>query len=68
MQLGRISAARLGSKNRPPLNGCYALKSGLSTAIAVWSLSADIVAKIFFASRRSTLIQQITLSRKIDSS
>ena len=32
------------------------------------SLLADIVAKRFFASRRATLIQKISLSRKIDSS
>jgi hypothetical protein len=31
-------------------------------------LLADIVAKRFFASRRATLIQEIDLSRKIDSS
>jgi hypothetical protein len=31
-------------------------------------LCADIVAKRFFASRRATLIQEIDLSRNIDSS
>jgi hypothetical protein len=31
-------------------------------------LLADFVAKRFFASRRATLIQGISLSRKIDSS
>jgi len=45
----------------------YAPNSDHSTAEFVCPLSADIVAKRFFVSRRATLIQEIDLARKIDS-
>jgi hypothetical protein len=53
-----------------PLIGRFWAKAdngGLWPAM-VCSLLTDIVAKRIFASRRATLIQKISLSRKIDSS
>jgi hypothetical protein len=51
-----------------PANVRYASDSDHSRHESKLTLCADIVAKRFFASRRATLIQEIDLSRKIDSS